>query len=290
MLTPALAARDRDRMPGTTVSNVNGVSLYVADEGKGRPVLLLHGFPDSSHLWRHQIRTLASAGFRVIAPDLRGFGQSDKPHAVHDYALPVAVGDVTALLDRLGIERVLLVGHDWGAAVAWLVTALFPARVERLVVLSVGHPAVFFDLPMEQREKSWYMLLFQFGVAEQLLQANDWKLFRDWLRNRGDIDRYLQDLARPGALTAALNWYRANVAPEAWLAPAYDLPPIQAPTLGIWSAGDHHLIEEGMTRSAARVAGPWRYERIEDASHWIPVDAPDRLNRLLLDFFGGGGR
>jgi len=269
---------------------VNGLSFHVVDEGSGMPVVLLHGFPDSSYLWRHQIPVLVDAGFRVIAPDLRGFGQSDKPQAVHEYALPVVLSDVTGIMDHLGVSRAHVVGHDWGAAVGWTLAAFVPDRVDRFVALSVGHLATFGQLPIEQREKSWYMLLFQFaGVAEQLLQANDWKLLRDFLRNQGDIDRYLEDLARPGALTAALNWYRANVAPEMQLLPAPPLPPVQAPTLGIWSSGDNHLIEEGMTRSAEHVRGPWRYERIEGAGHWIPVDAPDQLNQLLLNFLKRGG-
>jgi pimeloyl-ACP methyl ester carboxylesterase len=175
-----------------------------------------------------------------------------------------------------------------GAALAWMLAALFPDRVYRLVALSVGHPAVFATLSIEQREKSWYMLLFQFqGIAEQMLKADGWKLLRELLRGQGDFDRYVEDLARPGVLTAALNWYRANVAPQAE-APAFaDVPRVQAPTLGVWSTGDHHLIEAGMIRSAEQVAGPWRYERIEGAGRWIPVDAPDRLNGLLREFLRG---
>lgn len=270
--------------------HVNGVSLHLVDEGTGTPVLLLHGFPDSSYLWRHQIRALVGAGFRAIAPDLRGFGKSDKPEAVQEYALPVVINDVTGIMDALGIKRAHVVGHDWGAAVAWMLAAFFPDRVDRLVALSVGHLETFGRLPVEQREKSWYMLLFQFrDVAEQLLQANDWKLFRELLRNQGDVDRYVKDLARPGALTAALNWYRANVAPELQLIPTPPVPPVQVPTLGIWSSGDNYLVEQGMTRSAEYVLGPWRYERIEGAGHWIPVDAPDRLNQLLLEFLSAGG-
>lgn len=271
--------------------NINGLSLHVVDEGSGSPVLLLHGFPDSSRLWRHQIPALRNAGYRVIAPDLRGFGDSDKPPEVGAYAMPVLLSDVVGVLDTLGIERACVVGHDWGAVLAWGLAALLPQRVDRLVVLSVGHPSVFARLPIQQREKSWYMLLFQFeGVAERLLERDDWKLFREWTRGDGDTDRYVEDLARPGALTAGLNWYRANVAPAAQLEAPLELPPVKAPTLGIWSGRDHYLIEEGMRRSAGQVQGPWRYERIEDASHWIPLDAPERLNDLLLDFLEGARR
>ena len=248
----------------------------------------MKGFPDSSHLWRHQIAALTGAGYRAIAPDLRGFGQSDMPQAASDYLIPTLMSDVTGILDTLGVERAHVVGHDWGAAIAWMLATLQPERVDRLVAISVGHPGLFARLPIEQREKSWYMLLFQFeGVAEQLLQADDWRLFRELFRECGDVERHLEDLARPGALPAALHWYRANVAPAAPLAPPLAFPPVKAPTLGIWSSGEHHLIEESMLRSAELVAGPWRYERIEGASHWIPVDAPERLNELLLEFFAG---
>ncbi len=264
----------------------NGISLHVVAEGTGAPVLFLHGFPDSSGLWRHQIPVLVAAGFRAVAPDLRGFGRSDRPTRVEDYALPVIVGDVVSVLDGLGVERADVVGHDWGAAVAWALAARAPQRVRRLVVISVGHPAVRRRLGIEQWEKSWYMLLFQFPEAEALLAADDWKLLRELLRGDGDMDRYVEDLARPGALTAALNWYRANLAPRLQLAPPPALPPVHAPTLGIWSTGDHYLVEDHVRLSQQFVAGPWRYERLEGASHWVPLDAPDRLNQLLLEFLG----
>ena len=129
------------------------------------------------------------------------------------------------------------------------------------------------------------MLLFQFeGVAEELLTKDDWKLAREWLHGDGDVDRYLADLARPGALTAALNWYRANVPPDRELKPRREFPSVSAPTLGIWSTGDRYLTEEQMVRSADHVTGAWRYERIEGASHWLQLDAPAWTNALLLDF------
>ena len=129
------------------------------------------------------------------------------------------------------------------------------------------------------------MLLFQFeGVAEQLLSRNDWKLARAWLRDNGDVDRYVSDLARPGALTAALNWYRANITPGRELEAPRDFPSVPAPTLGLWSTGDDYLTEEPMLRSADHVTGGWWYERIDGASHWLQLDVPQRINELLLEF------
>jgi pimeloyl-ACP methyl ester carboxylesterase len=262
----------------------DGVELEVLDEGAGTPVLLLHGFPDSSRLWRNQVPALTEAGMRVIAPDLRGFGESDKPAAVEEYGIGRGVADMVAVLDALGVERAHVVGHDWGAAVAWALAAFVPDRVDRLVAMSVGHPMAFRDRSLEQREKAWYQLLFQFEEAEELLARDDWSLFRAWMRHNGDFDHYIDDLSRPGALTAALNWYRANVAPRRELEPRRTVPPVQAPTLGIWSSGDHFLVEDGMLRSGDHVTGPWRYERIEGASHWIQLDAPQQLNALLVEF------
>jgi pimeloyl-ACP methyl ester carboxylesterase len=263
----------------------DGVLLAVSDEGDGEPVLLLHGFPDSSRVWRHQVPVLLSAGMRVIAPDLRGFGESDRPTPVEDYGIGRSMADMLALLDALEIERAQVVAHDWGAGVAWVLAAYHPHRVNRLVAMSVGHPNTRDGLSMEQREKAWYPLLFQFeGVAEELLARDDWRLFRAWRRDDGDVDEYIRDLSRPGALTAALNWYRASAHPRHELAPARAVPPVAAPTLGIWSSGDHYVTEERMLRSADHVTGPWRYERIDGASHWLQLDAPDRVNALLLEF------
>jgi len=266
--------------------HIGELEFHVVDEGKGPVVLLLHGFPDSSHLWRHQIRALSGAGYRVVAPDLRGFGKSSRPVGVEHYALPTLVNDVAGLLDGLSIERAHVVGHDWGSALAWACAAILPQRTRSLTAISVGHPSVFGTLPIAQRERSWYTLLFQFeGIAETLLARHDWALLRELMRNQGDCDYAIAELSRPGALTAALSWYRANVPPAAQLIEQPLLPPVSVPTMGIWSDGDVYLIEEGMTRSASLVVdAPFRYEKITSVGHWVPVDAPEKLNALLLDF------
>jgi pimeloyl-ACP methyl ester carboxylesterase len=266
----------------------NDLTFAVVDEGKGEPVVLLHGFPDSADLWRHQIPALVDAGFRVIAPDLRGFGESDKPEDVDAYLIPTLMMDVAGIMDALGVERAHVVGHDWGSVLAWVTAAFLPDRVDRLVAMSVGHPATFASAPIEQREKSWYMLLFQFrGVAEEWLRADDWRNFRQFSGDAIDIERYVEDLSRPGALEAGLAWYRANVPPESLIAPPLPLPEIMAPTLGIWSTDDVALTEGLMKGSGEFVKGPWRYERIEGAGHWMQLDQPETVNRLLLDFLKG---
>ena len=262
----------------------DGVSLHVEDHGSGKPVVLLHGWPDSSYLWRNQIPFLVANGFRAIAPDQRGFGRSDRPEGVAAYSLQNAVADLVGILDALGIDAADIVAHDWGAPVAWLTATAHPNRVRRLVVLSVPHPLAPYTL--RQREMAWYTLFFQFeGIAEAWLQRDNWALFREMLRGNGDVDRYISDLSRPDALKASLNWYRANLAPRL-PGPLPKLPPVEAPTLGIWSSNDHYLDGERMKMSGQFVKARWRYEQIDGASHWIPLDAPDRLNQLLIEWLG----
>ena len=261
-----------------------GVPIHVEVTGEGRPVLLLHGFPDSGALWRHQVPALADVGFQVIVPDLRGFGSSGTPPEVEDYSILSAVGDVVAVLDQLGVARPHVVGHDFGAAAAWAMAAFLPDRVDHLVTLSVGHPAAFRSIGVPQLEKSWYMFFFQFtGVAEEWLSADGWANFRAWCAHP-DADAIVARWEATGSLTSALNWYRTNIPPDGFIAPPLELPPIAAPTLGVWSSGDFALTEEQMTRSGAYVSGSWRYERVEGPGHWMQLEAPDEVNRLLIDF------
>jgi len=271
--------------PGSTARRVEsgGTGIEYEVTGEGRPVILLHGFPDSGRLWRHQVPALAAAGFQVIVPDLRGYGRSGKPADVEAYSLLLLAGDVQAVMGDLEIGQAHVVGHDWGAALGWVLAAFAPASVDHLAVMSVGHPATF-RRTMQQREKSWYMLLFQFqGVAERWLSDDGWANFRAWARHP-DADQVIADLEASGSLTPGLNWYRANLPPESWVEPPLQFPPVQAPTMGIWSTGDGALTEVQMTDSARSVAGPWRYERLDGPGHWMQLEAPAEVNALLLDF------
>src|ERR1700722_5341074 len=261
-----------------------GIGIEVEVTGTGRPVVLLHGFPDTGVLWRNQVPALVEKGFSVIVPDLRGYGKSDKPEGVDQYSIHYVVGDVLAVLDALEIERPHVVGHDWGAALAWAIGSLVPDRVDQLVALSVGHPLPFASAGLEQREKSWYMLLFQFeGIAETWLSKDNWANLRNWGKHP-DADGVIAELERSGSLTPALNYYRANVGPQTLVDPPLELPAVQASTMGVWSTGDIALTEAQMTGSAKHVSGPWRYERLEGPGHWMQLEAPDPVNALLLDF------
>ena len=219
-------------------------------------MILLHGFPDSGRLWRHQIAPLADAGFKVIVPDMRGYGASGKPTEVDDYNILYLVADVGAVLDEVGVEKAHVVGHDWGAAVAWALAAVAPDRVDQLVALSVGHPSSFRAGGYEQQEKSWYMLLFQFpDIAEQWLSERRLgqlpRLGRASRRGCGDRRTGGQRLAH-----ARPQLVPGQHPPESYIAPPLALPPIAAPTMGVWSSGDIALTEGQMTRSRRTFPAP----------------------------------
>jgi pimeloyl-ACP methyl ester carboxylesterase len=258
-----------------------GLEVYVDGPEDGTPVLFMHGWPDTHDLWRHQVAALAADGYRTLAPDLRGFGASDKPAEVDAYALKNTVVDMLAVLDAAGAAKAHVVAHDWGAAAAWGLTAFVPDRVETLTTLSVGHPTAFREAGFEQRMRSWYMLLFNFeGIAEEWFEQNKQLM----LASHPDGAEVGARLAEPGALTASLGWYRANAHPRTLVAPPIELPRISVPVMGVWSSGDFALTERQMTASADYVDGEFRYERIDGVAHWMQAEAPDRVNELLRDF------
>lgn len=263
--------------------SVNGVALNVGVGGPadGPAVLLIHGFPDDHQVWRHQWPALIAAGYRVIAPDLRGFGDSDMPAPVRAYRVQALLADLIGVLDALGVAQARVVGHDWGAAIGWQLAIHHPQRVERYAALSVGHPSAYARAGWRQKLKGWYTLMFQLrGLTEALLKAGDWAFMRAFTQEPVEAPRWIARLSRPGRLTAALNIYRANVR---MVLPA-DYPPVRVPVLGVWSSGDRFLSQDQMTDSAAYMAAPWRYEQIDGVSHWMTVNAVDRVNALLLDY------
>ena len=262
---------------------VGGFNQNVVDVGSGPAVLMLHGFPNDATDWAHQIPGLVKAGYRVIAPDLLGLGKSDKPLAPENYTTAKDAERALALLSSLGIERARVVGHDRGGGAAWYITAHHPDRVEQLVALTVGHSNGGRNPTIEQMEKSWYMLLFQFPEAEEMLKKDNWRLFRNWMRNHPDTDKWITNLAPDGALTAGLGWYRANRRPSATLGPA--LPDVTVPALGLWTVEDHYLLPDYMLETYRYMRAPWRAERVDGASHFMMLDQPQRVTNLILDFF-----
>jgi len=253
----------------------------------GRLVLLLHGFPQSSQEWRHQLVALAESGYRAVAFDQRGYSPGARPHGVEHYGVDHLVSDVLAVADELGGHHPIdLVGHDWGAAVAWQVAGRYPERVRSLTAVSVPHGAAFRAALMsasgDQARRSSYVAFFQQeGTAEETLLADSGGGLRrvfDGSGFPGDPTAYITSMQEPGALTAALNWYRA-LSLESFGA----MGPISVPTLYVWSDQDPAIGREAAEGTAAHVEGPYRFEELAGVSHWIPEAAPDQLSRLLLD-------
>lgn len=265
--------------------DVNGIRIHTTTTGQGPAVLLLHGFPDTHVVWRKQVPVLAAAGFRVLAPDLRGYGRSDAPGGVFDYTMDKLRGDVLGLLDALHIDKVFLVGHDWGGIIGWQVATLAPERVHRFVAMSTGHPDAIARAGMMQRLRMTYILGFIMpGIAEHTLRAADWFIMRQFTDEPGQADYWKRDLSPPGRLTAALNYYRANLS----LALPRGHLQVKVPVMGLWSDHDPALGERQMRDSAHYVDGEFRFERIHGADHWLQLTAADEVNRLLLQFLEEG--
>jgi pimeloyl-ACP methyl ester carboxylesterase len=268
----------------------NGLTHFVRDSGgEAAPAaILLHGFPDSAAVWDRLTPFLVDAGYRVIAPDLRGFGETDMAPRIADYDIQTgAAVDVIAILDALKIDRAHLVGHDFGAPVAWVLAAQSPQRFYSLSALSVGHMRAFLTAGAEQKRRSFYILVHQLrGVCEWLYRRDDWALLRSHWKGARDPEETIRLLSRPGRLTAGLNWYRANASLARMLSPpkpgAMGEERVPIPTLGVWSEGEKYLVEAQMVRSGAFVDSVWTYARLENASHWMQDDAPEALSKLLL--------
>ena len=279
----------------TTYIETNGINLHVVMAGPkdGQPVFLLHGFPEFWYGWRAQIEPLAKAGHRVVVPDQRGYNLSDKPKGVKAYKLDNLADDILGLMDALGYETVSLIGHDWGAVLAWTLGIWHPERLSKLGILNVPHPAVMLNFlrrgDPEQLRRSWYVFAFQIPrLPEYFLQKNDWRNAVRVLRGSGkihtftneDIAEYKKAWSQPGAMTAMINWYRAVMRHRPKLSRGSR---VKVPTLMLWGMQDVALSHR-MARPSMDYCEDGKLVIFEDATHWVQHDEAESVNQLLIEF------
>jgi pimeloyl-ACP methyl ester carboxylesterase len=259
-------------------------SALAAGPVDGHLVLLLHGFPEFADAWLDVMRRIAEAGFRAVAVDQRGYSSEARPQEVKDYAIEHLISDVLGFVGALGRRRSHLVGHDWGALLAWELAAKHPDLVLSLSALSTPHPDAFFSAienDEDQKQRSRYIALFRMpdGVAENLFQADDYQRLRNVYQGKlseSAINENLRRLAEPGALTSALNWYRA------WNREVR-IGTISVPTLYIWGSQDLALGEKAAIDTAKYMSGPYHFKKLEGKSHWLLEEVPDQVSELVLE-------
>jgi pimeloyl-ACP methyl ester carboxylesterase len=278
---------------GTALSEgyaeVGDVTLHYVEAGEGPLVVLLHGFPAFWYSWREQIAPLVKAGFRVVAPDLRGYNLSSKPGDFTDYTADKPAADIRGLIRALGSESATVVGHDWGGSIAWTLAMNNPEVVDRLVILNAAHPRKLNEGLKNPRQllRSWYFFYFQFpGSPERRAARDDWKFFKGFLRDahpaytQQELDQYTRAWSQPGAATGMIDYYRAAVR----LGSKQKVLPISAPTLVIWGQGDRYLGADLAEPHKEDVPNLVSVERLPNASHWVHHDEAERVNELLVDF------
>jgi len=261
--------------------HVNSLRLRIFDKGEGKPLLLLHGFPDDLTVWKKIVPLLVQAGYRVIAFDQRGFGESDMLESKQDYRISSIVSDIPALLDSLSIkEPVFVMGHDWGAVIAWAFSLAYPERIRASVNISVGHPESYRRSGVSQKIlKGFYTLWFQLnGLAEFYLENGGLKR---WLGRHPEPNVAIEKMLRPGRLRAGLTWYRANLSRilfQRW-------PNCKVPTLSVWSVWDDYLTQKQVLNSQKYMSAEWAYYEMECTGHWIPLEKPELLSEKVINWF-----
>ncbi|MGK2949285.1 MAG: alpha/beta fold hydrolase [Acidimicrobiales bacterium] len=264
----------------------DGFSFDVDDSGgDGEPVVLLHGFPQTRTSWRHVTPGLVEAGYRVLAPDQRGYSPAARPTRRRDYALPLLVGDILALADTAGAERFHVVGHDWGGAVAWGLAGSHPDRVATVTSLSTPHPRAMVASMVRSTQAlhSWYMLALQLPKLPELVLGS--RRMADRVRKRlidsglpADAAAESVELLRTGGARGAVNWYRALP----FGSPKEAMQPVTVPTLYVYGGQDFALTRAAADLTGRHVTGPYTYEVLPDVGHWIPETAADTTTRLIL--------
>lgn len=291
-------------------ANVNGIRLHYAESGSGDDlVILLHGFPEFWYSWRNQLTALGKS-FRVVAPDMRGYNLSDKPFRVEDYRIEVLVEDVVGIMDHFGLDKAAIVGHDWGAGVAWAVAQKYPERVSRLAVLQVPPAAAWrANMTLRQLQRSWYMFFFLLPrVPEWLISRNNFaaleRVFKESVARKNtfstaDIHSYREALGLPGALTAAINYYRANVGrlmtrgsrqgegSSSSRSSSERMGGIRVPTLFIFGERDLAILPATVRGVEKYIDAPYREVRIADSGHWVQNEAVNEVNEALVQFLTG---
>ena len=274
---------------------VGEIRLHWVEAGEGPLVLLLHGFPEHWLAWRRQLPALAAAGFRAVAPDLRGYNLSEKPRGVSSYRMERLAGDVANLVRHLRYEKTFLVGHDWGGAIAWCVPALHPGLVERLAILNAPHPVLMKKklATLAQARRSSYMFFFQLPwLPERSLKRRRAGFLKMMLKRDPatpgaftpeEIEAYREAFLLPGAATAAVNYYRAAFR-SGTRVPGLRRSLEKVPTLVLWGEGDRYLGPE-LLDGLDDLVPDLRLVRIPNASHWLPADAADLVNAELVSFF-----
>lgn len=286
----------------STYIHTNSVRLHVIQAGSqtGPLVILLHGFPEFWYGWTKQIPALAAADFRLWIPDQRGYNLSDKPDGISSYQIDYLARDILGLIDAAGEEKAFIVGHDWGAAVAWHIATCYPGWVNKMVILNVPHPSVMVNVVQRnfsQLRKSWYIFFFQIpGLPERLLKQNEFAFLRNALLNtsnpgsfsQGDLNHYLDAWKQPGTLTGMVNWYRAifkgslTNRRNSQTAPSNK---ISVPTLMLWGVNDIALIRE-LAQPSIDLCTEGKLDFIEQATHWVQHDEPELVSQAIIDFFG----
>jgi epoxide hydrolase 4 len=273
----------------------NGLSFVIDEEGEGDSVALcLHGFPESRFSWRYQLPLLAQKGWRAVAPDLRGYGESSRPKAKSAYALPNLIEDVGGIFDALGAKRRLLIAHDWGAIIAWAFAIEKRLPLDGLIIMNVPHPTVFqriYKTSWEQKRRSWYVAFFQLPwLPEAGLTANGARgvanafvgMAVDKSRFPPEVtDVYRKNALIPGAMTAMINYYRANLTPMRKYANGADK--IEVPTLMVWGEEDAALCIE-LTDGYGDLVSDFTLRRLPGVSHWVQQEAPEEVNALVGDW------
>jgi len=272
----------------------NGIKLHYVSEGKGALMLMLHGFPEFWYSWRHQIPEFAK-DYKVVAVDLRGYNDSDKPQSLSAYVMSEFVEDIQGVIEGLGYESCILVGHDWGGAIAWSFAYKYPELVSRLIVMNLPHPAKFASglKTSQQMLKSWYIAFFQIPfLPEFLMQLDDYRLIEEAFRGMAinqsaftdaDIEQYKNAFAKRGALTGAINYYR-NL--PTYLSQKKVWGILKIPTLMIWGEEDRALGKE-LTYGTEEYVQELRIRYIPNCSHWVQQEQPQLVNQMMREFLDG---